>query len=333
MQTPKTILLATAFSGVATHVFIFSHGEWHMQAPLIFRFYITLALLITIFAISKDGVQGAGTSSAVIITYALSFFVSMGFYRAVLHRLRKFPGPFWAGISKFWHVAKCIRSSSQNHKVLDKLHKKYGDFVRTGKIAFMVVYLITVGSTNTVAGPSEVTVFHPDVFNVMDGPGNHCTKAVWYDFLLPEVAVNTTRDKPLHDQRRRIWDSGFNSKALVQYQQRIAHFAIHMDAHIEKCAKENEVVDIADWVYWYSFDVMGEFAFARSFDMLRDQKWHHAIVLLRRAMSLLGPLSPVPWLAQIGFWLIPNFWRVKDWNTMMRWCRTRMEERIGVRHI
>lgn len=61
-------------------------------------------------------------------------------------------------------------------------------------------------------GPNEISIFHPDVFAATDGPGNTCSKAVWYDFLLPEVAVNTTRDKAAHDQRRRIWDHGFTKK-------------------------------------------------------------------------------------------------------------------------
>lgn len=77
---------------------------------------------------------------------------------------------------------------------------------------------------------------------------------------------------------------------------------------------------------------MGDFAFARSFDMLRDQKWHHAVLMLRRAMSLLGPLSPVPWLAQIGFSVIPNNWVVKDWYSMMGWCKQRMADRIDVNY-
>jgi hypothetical protein len=76
---------------------------------------------------------------------------------------------------------------------------------------------------------------------------------------------------------------------------------------------------------------MGEFAFARSFGMLQDEKWHHAVIMLRKAMSLLGPLSPVPWLAQIGFSLGPHCWLVKDWYTMVGWCKRRMTERIEVR--
>lgn len=75
---------------------------------------------------------------------------------------------------------------------------------------------------------------------------------------------------------------------------------------------------------------MGDFAFARSFDMLRDEQWHHVVIMLRRAMSLLGPLSPVPWLAQIGFNFLPGLWVVKDWNSMISWCRTRMTDRINV---
>lgn len=53
-------------------------------------------------------------------------------WRILLHRLRRFPGPFWAVVSKFWHVIKCLQTNSQNHLILDGLHQKYGDFVRTG---------------------------------------------------------------------------------------------------------------------------------------------------------------------------------------------------------
>ncbi|CRG88390.1 hypothetical protein PISL3812_05420 [Talaromyces islandicus] len=197
----------------------------------------------------------------------------------------------------------------QDDKILaHDLHKTYGDFVRTG--------------------PTEITVFDPQVFTVTDGPGNNCKKAVWYDFLLPEVVVNTTRDKKLHDQRRRIWDKGFTPKEMEEYQDRIAQHAQRLESIIATAASNGEVVNATECFSWFSFDVMGEFAFARSFRMLEDKEWHHAVILLRRAMRLLGPLSPVPWLAQIGFHLIPNYWVVKDWYDMMRWYKKRMTERL-----
>lgn len=60
-----------------------------------------------------------------------------------------------------------------------------------------------------IEGPTEITVFAPEVKWAVDGPTNQCNKAVWYDILLPLIALNTTRSKKEHDQRRRTWDRAF----------------------------------------------------------------------------------------------------------------------------
>ncbi|KAL8947425.1 MAG: hypothetical protein Q9222_006293 [Ikaeria aurantiellina] len=186
----------------------------------------------------------------------------------------------------------------------------YGQFVRTG--------------------PEELTIFHPEVLRAVDGPGNSCTKAVWYDLLLPELAVNTTRSKPAHDKRRRIWDQGFSSKALAGYEQRMMEYGHLLENGICGLSQQGQAVNVSAWFYWFTFDVMGEFAFAKSFGMLESEKWHFAVTMLRKAMRLLGPLSPVPWLAQVGFSLLPWFWVIADWFAMLAWCRQRMEERIQI---
>jgi hypothetical protein len=137
MRPLSTTLITTAIAGVATHNLLFRYGEWHMQAPFIFYLYVSLALLLTAFQIWVQGLlKGLITSTATISTYAISLFASIAVYRVCFHRLKRFPGPFWASISKFWHVFKCIKSSSRNHLVLDGLHHKYGDFVRTGLSPF-----------------------------------------------------------------------------------------------------------------------------------------------------------------------------------------------------
>ncbi|KAL9062619.1 MAG: hypothetical protein Q9161_009778 [Pseudevernia consocians] len=73
---------------------------------------------------------------------------------------------------------------------------------------------------------------------------------------------------------------------------------------------------------------MGKFAFGRSFRMLENEEWHSAIRMLRNAMRLLGPLSSVPWLAQIGFAMLPRVSVIGDWCAMMDFCKDRMRERI-----
>ncbi len=304
-------LCLAAVLGLFFHNAIFMHGEWHMQAPTILKLHIAAFLLIFLLQSvngADRGVESFSESFLVISTYLMITLASMVIYRKFFHRLRNFPGPWIAGITKFWHVYQCV--GSQNHLLLDRLHRKYGPFVRTG--------------------PEEITVFHPEILPAVDGPGNICTKAVWYDLLLPEIALNTTRSKPDHDKRRRIWNHGFSAKALAMYEDRVTEYAEKLENRIADLAAKNQPVNVSSWFYWFTFDVMGEFAFARSFGMLQNEEWHFAVIMLRKAMRLLGPLSPVPWLAQIGFNIVPWLWVVRDWLAMLDWCRERMSERIKV---
>lgn len=172
-------------------------------------------------------------------------------------------------------------------------------------------------------GPEELTIIDVSVPLAVDGPGSTCTKAVWYDFLLPKLALNTTRSKNDHDARRRVWDHGFSTKALITYEQRITEYAEVLAMSISELSEQGLPVNLTDWFYWFTFDPMGEFAFVRSFNMLQDEKWHPAVWLLRRAMSLLGPFSPVPYLAQMAFYITPYMIIVRDWLSMMQWCKQR----------
>lgn len=84
-----------------------------------------------------------------------------------------------------------------------------------------------------------------------------------------------------------------------------------------------------DLFFWFGFDFMGDFVFSRSFSMLKNQRWHHIIIRLQRALSLLGWLSPAPWLVHVGLKLGPRIGVVRDWFDMMAWCQDQMETRLG----
>lgn len=75
---------------------------------------------------------------------------------------------------------------------------------------------------------------------------------------------------------------------------------------------------------------MGDFVFSRPFNMLSQQEWHHIVALLQRALSLLGPLSPVPWLIHIAFKLFPRVWVLRDWFRMVSWCEGQMLDQLKV---
>ncbi|KAK2745695.1 hypothetical protein FQN57_003592 [Myotisia sp. PD_48] len=226
------------------------------------------------------------------------------------HRLTiaGFRGPKIASVTKIWHMWKC--RSSKNHLVLDELHQKYGDFVRTG--------------------PSEITVFHPDVFMTIDGPKSQCIKAEWYDILHPNMALVTSRDKLRHRTRRSQWNKGFSAKAITQYEDKILKYIDQLEKCVDDDVSAKRVSNVTNLFYWFGFDAMGDFVFNKSFNMLHDQNWHHIIVLLQRALSLLGPLSSVPWLVQLAFKLSPRISVLGDWFTMVGWCEKQMIERIKV---
>lgn len=58
--------------------------------------------------------------------------LSIGAYRLFFHRLKNFPGPVPAKLSRFYAMSLAAKNIQYNLEV-EKLHQSYGDFVRTGK--------------------------------------------------------------------------------------------------------------------------------------------------------------------------------------------------------
>lgn len=107
--------------GLGAHHLLFIHGEWHIQAPKIVLHHLVYFAALSV-VISH--------AHLVIASYILALFSSITIYRLFFHRLKHFPGPFLARITKLWHVWKARHR--QNYLVLEALHHQYGDFVRTG---------------------------------------------------------------------------------------------------------------------------------------------------------------------------------------------------------
>lgn len=129
-------------------------------------------------------------STILTSAFFIGLWGSMTVYRVLFHRLRTFPGPFGARVSKLWHVAQL--GKYDNYKRLDKWHHQYGDYVRIG--------------------PSELSIVDPDAVEAVMGARSTCTKAPWYDIADPLVSMHQCRDRALHDKRRRTWDRGFSVK-------------------------------------------------------------------------------------------------------------------------
>ncbi len=121
--------------GVLAHHGVFIRGEWHLRGPVVVIVHVALAIstwYIEAYMHPGPRYHAIQTAVGLFSSYLLGLYGSMIIYRTFFHRLRHFPGPRLAATTKLWHVFQC--RDSRNHLVLDSMHKKYGDFVRTGKL-------------------------------------------------------------------------------------------------------------------------------------------------------------------------------------------------------
>lgn len=82
------------------------------------------------------------------------------------------------------------------------------------------------------------------------------------------------------------------------------------------------------WFNYWSFDVMGDFAFGKSFNMLKTGKNHFAIDWLESSMILLGLFSPIAWVIPVG--AIAPFVG-STFRRFIRWCNEQVDERRDIK--
>ena len=135
----------SACLGVFSHLGFFIHGEHHLHSVKIMNIYI--GLFVTTYCAETlrepDKFWKAQLNASVFVfSYASALFCSMFIYRMFLHPLHNFPGPKLAKVSKLWNVLKTLDST--NFRLMEDMHRIYGDFVRTGKqhaVRLMLVLL------------------------------------------------------------------------------------------------------------------------------------------------------------------------------------------------
>jgi cytochrome P450 len=189
-------------------------------------------------------------------------------------------------------------------------------------------------------GPNDLSVTDPDAAGVISGLHSKCVKADWYSNDAPLTSMHTTRDRAQHDRRRKIWGPAFTAAAIRGYQARVERYndllveglregrfeGADADADAKKKGRESGEVNISEVFNWYSFDVMGDLAFGRSFGCLEGAHTHWAIRLLSEGMKPAGLAMP-SWFFRVLV-AIPgatkDYWRFIDFCCEM--LRRRMEE-------
>ncbi|OQE04404.1 hypothetical protein PENVUL_c033G10168 [Penicillium vulpinum] len=306
VNSPSAILALAGFSGLTAHVFLYRHGEWDLKAPRLVIAYILLFLGATFLERNMKNELPLDVPShlaaKLVGCHILGIYTSMLFYRAFLHRLSRFPGPFLARLSNFYVTALSARKLHPFEET-EKLHKRHGDYVRLG--------------------PNELSITDPRAVKAIYSASAKVSKGPWYTVLEPQISLHMARNKQEHARRRKVWDQGFSSRALRDYEPRVARYTDQLIQVIER--EVGNEMDIAKWFNYYSFDVMGDMSFGKSFNMLIDGKDGYILKQLHadvKANGLFGHLT----------WLFPFFKKTPvinaDYLRFWKWVGERVNERI-----
>lgn len=292
-------------AGIISHIAYFHHGEHHMLAPTYVRIFFALcatAVAVNLYVNNQTLGSSLACTSSLAICYLVGVYTALLAYRYFFSPLNKFPGPYGARASTLWFSAQLAKHDAFK-KVLG-LHNKYGAFLRIG--------------------PNDLSIVHPSAVNAIYGHGSKCTKSEFYDMSRPLISLRTARDRTVHDRRRRIWSSAFSDKALRGYEERIKVFQDQLVTQIS--ALDGQAVNVAKWFSLYNFDIMGDLAFGKSFDMLLSREEHWAIKILSAGMVPFGYYWPC-WLFRV-LASVPTL--MDDWWKFVNYCCRQLDERMEV---
>jgi hypothetical protein len=179
--------------GIASHVLYFNRGEHHFYGFL-YLYTFLIACAGGVVTLSKvhgfSGPEAILSTSLAGLSYLVGVFGSTLVYRLFVSPLNRFPGPWPAKISNFYMSSKL--GNSDAFYQLQALHEKYGPIVRIGS--------------------NDLSIINADLVEPAYGKDSKVTKSPWYDGDAPLTSMHTSRDKALHDKRRRVWAPAFSER-------------------------------------------------------------------------------------------------------------------------
>ncbi|KAJ3478916.1 hypothetical protein NLI96_g9421 [Meripilus lineatus] len=215
------------------------------------------------------------------ITFA-TFYVSLisatVLYRlSPFHPLANYPGPLPCKLSMFWMT--WVSKSGKRHIYLKKLHDKYGDIVRIG--------------------PNEVSIREASAINPLMGTtglpkGPNWPGRALHPAFSPLIIIQSHDE---HSRRRKPWNRAFSTSSLKGYEPVIEKRARQLVEHLSE--HKDEVVDLAQWISFFTFDFMGDMAFGGGYELMRDGDKDGLWKVVEDGLSLGIIFEHLPWLSRL----------------------------------
>ncbi|OJJ67356.1 hypothetical protein ASPBRDRAFT_200075 [Aspergillus brasiliensis CBS 101740] len=303
-----SLAASAAGFGLLAHVSLFRTSFPVENYLLVLLSLYAVAVLSTTYACLALTQLSVAQAVLRVICISVAFntglIFSIGVYRLFFHRLRRFPGPVGAKLSRFYN-AYLAGKDLQYHEEIAKLHREYGDFIRTG--------------------PREVCIVRKSAIPLLFGPQSKCSKSTWYAHVSTNpkyCSVHHTRDHEDHRRRRKAWDRGFNIKALGIYEPRVKSKVDLLASHVAK--NLGQAIDVTAWTMFLSFDIMGDIGFGKDFHNLDTGVEHPAIKSVHDHMAVGAVLLQVPWFLYL---LCRTPGAVSSYSSFFKWCADEIERK------
>nr|AFD18257.1 R2 [Sarocladium strictum] len=229
------------------------------------------------------------------ITFSLLVFlgfVGVSQLIRIYWRLRYIPGPFWA---KFTDVQRVFWVQTQRaHEIHRDAHGKYGDIVRFGP------------NMVSVADPAWIKTIYPM------RPG--FPKGEFYRALMPYSrqggalpAVFTTRDENLHKMLKSPVAPLFSLSNVLTLESHVdATIKVLVEQWDRRFLDSQDSIDLADWLSFFAFDVMGTLTFSKRYGFLEEGKDVGGMInTIFTFLKTAAPMTQVPWFDNI--WIKNSF--------------------------
>jgi cytochrome P450 len=179
-----------------------------------------------------------------LITYVILQFLHQIIYYRYFHPLSKFPGPFWASVTRLWIAYHNLKGDE--YQVVYELHKKYGPVIRVTPT--LLLFSDATKIPEIYFRQSHKSLFYitgsfgkqESIFNMQD----HRQHAHFRKIAAgPYSFTNIKKMEPLIDARIHEW-----TKELE-----------------ERFVKTSKQFDFVPWATYFAYDVISEIGFGAPF--------------------------------------------------------------------
>ena len=189
------------------------------------------------------------TIPLLVITLFLGFIIK----RRYLSPLRRFPGPFWASVTRWWLVHQIFRGDHE--KTMLRLHAKYGPIIR---ISPFEVAISDPDAIKTIYGHTSQFTKVRSLFKCIDRKSNWYLS--WHNKNAGNPSLFSERDEKVHALRRRNVANAYSMSTLVQLEEHVDSCSVQLLKQFERLAPLGPV-DLGEWLQMYGMYESGEYAY------------------------------------------------------------------------